>query len=104
MGAHINRTRQIGSAKWITDFHPEVTRVFNRELTHLEIMFRGSGLGLDIIVLPLFRADPVTLAFKRKLPARHKTGNAAERHSKSSSLLSALFSPSGLFQRKFTGL
>ena len=27
------------------DFHPELTRVFHRELTHLQIMFRGSGLG-----------------------------------------------------------
>ena len=36
------------------DFHAEVTQVFHRELTHLEVMFRGSVLGQDIIVLPLF--------------------------------------------------
>lgn len=36
------------------DFHPEVTLVFHRELAHLEVMFRGSGLGQDIIVLLLF--------------------------------------------------
>jgi len=36
------------------DFHPEVTRVFHRELTHLEVMFRWSGLGQDIVALPLF--------------------------------------------------
>ena len=36
------------------DFHTEVTQVFHRELTHLEVMFRGSGLGQDIIVLPFF--------------------------------------------------
>ena len=38
----------------IVDFHAEVTQVFHRELTHLEVMFRGSVLGQDIIVLPLF--------------------------------------------------
>ncbi len=36
------------------DFHPEVTRVFHRELTHLDVMFRWSGLGQDIVALPLF--------------------------------------------------
>jgi len=36
------------------DFHAEVTQVFHRELTHLEVMFRGSVLGQDIISLPLF--------------------------------------------------
>ena len=41
-------------ARLIVDFRPEVTRVFRRELTRLEVMFRGSGLGQDIIVLPLF--------------------------------------------------
>ena len=36
------------------DFHLEVTQVFHRELTHLEVMFRGSGLGQDIVALLLF--------------------------------------------------
>ena len=36
------------------DFHAEVTQVFHREPTHLEVMFRGSVLGQDIIALPLF--------------------------------------------------
>jgi len=27
------------------NFHAELTRVFHRELTHLRVMFRGSGLG-----------------------------------------------------------
>src|SRR6056297_2256058 len=33
------------------DFHPEVTRVFHRELTHLQVMFRGSGFGQGMSVL-----------------------------------------------------
>ena len=41
-------------SRMIVDFHPEVTRVFHRELTHLEVMFRGSGLGQDIVALLLF--------------------------------------------------
>ena len=48
--AAINVTRE----RVFVDFHAEVTQVFHRELTHLEVMFRGSVLGQDIIVLPLF--------------------------------------------------
>ena len=35
------------------DFHPELTRVFHREVTHLEIMLRWSRLGQDMAALLL---------------------------------------------------
>ena len=34
------------------DFHPEVTRVFHRELTRLKVMFCGLCLGQDMRGLP----------------------------------------------------
>ena len=36
------------------DFHPELTRDFHRELTHLEVMLRGSLLGQGMRDLLLF--------------------------------------------------
>ena len=40
-----------GSGKSV-DFHPEVTRVFHRELTRLKVMFCGLCLGQDMRGLP----------------------------------------------------
>ena len=36
----------------IVDFHPEVTRVFHRELTRLKVMFCGLCWGQDMRGLP----------------------------------------------------
>jgi integrase len=45
------RVRLLGKG---VDFHPEVTRVFHRELTRLKVMFCGLCLGQDMRSL-LFR-------------------------------------------------
>ena len=36
----------------LVDFHPEVTRVFHRELTRLKVMFCGLCWGQDMRGLP----------------------------------------------------
>jgi hypothetical protein len=36
----------------VVDFHPEVTRVFHRELTRLKVMFCGLCWGQDMRGLP----------------------------------------------------